>query len=122
MNALVEVGGREHLQGLALRGEGPCVSLFLSTRRARREVQQGPIRLRQLLRQAGDRLEADGVNATDIDRLLGRSTSCSTIASSGGPRATALLYSAGQGGGAGSEFPWTSQSRPSWTTGSTSPR
>ena len=71
MNALVEVGGREQLQGLALRGEGPCVSLLLPTRRARREVQQGPIRLRQLLRQAGDRLEADGVNATEIDRLLG---------------------------------------------------
>jgi CBS domain-containing protein len=70
MNALVEAGGREDLQRLALRGEGPCVSVFLPTHRAGREVQQGPIKLRKLLRLAGDRLAADGVKATDIARLL----------------------------------------------------
>src|SRR5687767_412911 len=69
MNALM-AGGREDLHSLDLRGEGPCVSLFLPTHRAGRDVQQAPIRLRKLLRQAADRLEADGVDASDIERLL----------------------------------------------------
>ena len=66
MNALM-AGGREDLHSLDLRGEGPCVSLFLPTHRAGRDVQQAPIRLRKLLRQAADRLEADGVDASDIE-------------------------------------------------------
>ena len=54
---------RTDLQRLALGRPGPCVSGFLPTHRAGREVEQAPIRLKTLLRQATEALEADGVKA-----------------------------------------------------------
>jgi hypothetical protein len=66
----VDVVRRTDLEGLALQGGGPCVSLFLPTHRAGPEVQQGPIRLKNLLRQATEALKADGVRTPEIDRLL----------------------------------------------------
>jgi hypothetical protein len=44
--------------------------MFLPTHRAGHEVEQAPIRLKNLLRQATDALRADGVRATEIGRLL----------------------------------------------------
>jgi hypothetical protein len=44
--------------------------VFLPTHRAGPEVQQAPIRLKNLLRQATDALKSDGVRAPEIDRLL----------------------------------------------------
>jgi hypothetical protein len=66
----VDVVRRIDLQGLALRRDGPCVSLFLPTHRAGREVEQAPIRLKNLLRQTTDALQADGARAPEIGRLL----------------------------------------------------
>ena len=61
---------RIDLQRLALGRHGPCVSVFLPTHRAGHEVEQAPIRLKNLLRQATDVLKTDGVRAPEIDRLL----------------------------------------------------
>jgi hypothetical protein len=66
----VDVVRRTDLRRLALGRQGPCVSVFLPTHRAGREAEQGPIRLKNLLRQATDALQADGVRAPEIDRLL----------------------------------------------------
>jgi hypothetical protein len=61
---------RTDLQRLAVGRQGPCVSVFLPTHRAGREVEQAPIRLKNLLRQATDALTFNGVRAPEIDRLL----------------------------------------------------
>jgi hypothetical protein len=66
----VDVVRRTDLQRLALPRHGPCASVFLPTHRAGREVEQVPIRLKNLLRQATDVLKTDGVRAPEIDRLL----------------------------------------------------
>jgi hypothetical protein len=66
----VDVVRRTDLQRLALPRHGPCVSVFLPTHRAGREVEQVPIRLKNLLRQATDVLKTDGVRAPEIERLL----------------------------------------------------
>ena len=66
----MDVVRRTDLQRLALGRRGPCVSVFLPTHRAGREVEQAPIRLKNLLRQATDALTFDGVRALEIDRLL----------------------------------------------------
>jgi hypothetical protein len=65
----VDVVRRTDLQRLALGRHGPCVSVFLPTHRAGREVEQAPIRLKNLLWQATDALKSDGVRAPEIDRL-----------------------------------------------------
>jgi hypothetical protein len=59
----MDVTRRTDLERLALQGAGPCVSLFLPTHRAGPEVQQAPIRLKNLLRQAIEALQAGGVRA-----------------------------------------------------------
>jgi hypothetical protein len=61
---------RTDLQRLALGRPGPWVSVFLPTHRAGREVEQAPIRLKNLLRQATEALEADGVKAPTTKSLL----------------------------------------------------
>ena len=66
----MDVIRRTDLQRLALGRHGPCVSVFLPTHRAGREVEQVPIRLKNLLRQATEALEADGVKAPTIKSLL----------------------------------------------------
>jgi hypothetical protein len=66
----VDVVRRTDLQRLAVGRHGPCVSVFLPTHRAGREVEQAPIRLKNLLRQATDALTFDGVRAPETDRLL----------------------------------------------------
>ena len=66
----MDVIRRTDLQRLALGRPGPCGSVFLPTHRAGPEVQQGPIRLKNLLRQATEALKADGVRAPEIDQLL----------------------------------------------------
>jgi hypothetical protein len=67
----MDVVRRADLERLALQGTGPCVSLFLPTHRGGREVQQAPIRLKNLLRQAAEGLEANGASAPTIESLLG---------------------------------------------------
>ena len=66
----MDVIRRTDLERLALQGRGRCVSVFLPTHRAGPEVQQGPIRLKNLLRQAIQDLQADGVKAPMIHSIL----------------------------------------------------
>jgi hypothetical protein len=66
----MDVVRRADLERLALQGTAPCVSLFLPTHRGGREVQQAPIRLKNLLRQAADGLEANGASVPTIESLL----------------------------------------------------
>jgi hypothetical protein len=56
--APADVVRRTDLGRLALGWQGSCVSVFLPTHRAGREVEQVPIRLKNLLRQATDALQA----------------------------------------------------------------
>lgn len=66
----MDVIRRTDLERLALQGAGPCVSLFLPTHRAGPEVQQAPIRLKNLLREATEALKADGVKAPMVHSVL----------------------------------------------------
>jgi hypothetical protein len=66
----VDVIRRTDLERLALQGRGPCVSVFLPIHRAGPGVQQGPIRLKNLLRRAIQELQADGVKAPMIHSVL----------------------------------------------------
>ncbi len=61
---------RDELKELMTQGSGFCVSLFMPTHRAGREVQQDPIRFKNLLREAEDRLIAAGQQATEAEGLL----------------------------------------------------
>ena len=62
---------RRELEGLILEREGPCVSIFLPTHRAGAETQQDPIRLKNLLGEARERLvAAKGVRPTEADEVL----------------------------------------------------
>lgn len=47
-----------------------CVSLYLPTVRAGAEVQQNPIRLKNLMREAAEQLKAVGMRAPDAEKLL----------------------------------------------------
>lgn len=61
---------REELQSLARRSGGPHVSLYLPTHRAGAQVQQNPIRFKNLLRQAEDRLLEHGHDEAQVAELL----------------------------------------------------
>ncbi|MHC5010009.1 MAG: baeRF7 domain-containing protein [Planctomycetota bacterium] len=61
---------KAELEDLITRRDGPCVSIYMPTHRAGREVQQNPIRLKNLLREAEDGLEAMGMPQTDARTLL----------------------------------------------------
>jgi hypothetical protein len=47
-----------------------CVSLFMPTHRAGRETEQGPIRFRNLLREAQEQLLAKGLRAAKVGEIL----------------------------------------------------
>jgi hypothetical protein len=62
---------RDELRSLLESGtERFCVSLFLPTHRAGVDIQQDPIRLKNLLRQAEDELTARGLRAAEARDLL----------------------------------------------------
>jgi hypothetical protein len=56
---------RPDLENLLRTQAQPCVSIFLHTERAGRELQQNPIRLKNLLRDAEQRLQELGVRSVD---------------------------------------------------------
>ncbi len=60
----------QELRTLIERREGPCVSIFIPTRRSGPEAQQNPIRLRNMLRQAEERLVVGGRRAPEARKLL----------------------------------------------------
>jgi hypothetical protein len=48
----------------------PCISIFMPTHRSGPEVQQDPIRLKNLLDEAQERLIAVGLRSSEVDELL----------------------------------------------------
>lgn len=62
---------RDELRSIVQEAQPPSVSIYLPTHRAGAETQQGPIRLKNLLRQAESRLDARGTPQESIDRTLG---------------------------------------------------
>jgi hypothetical protein len=61
---------REELHSLVGKQNGPCISIYLPTHRAETETHQDPIRLKYLLREAENRLIAQGLWATNARELL----------------------------------------------------
>ena len=66
----MELLTRAGLGRLMQEREQPCVSLFLPTHRAGSEVQQDRIRLKNVIRDAHDRLVQTGVRSAEADRML----------------------------------------------------
>lgn len=60
----------DDLERLATAGPGPCVSLFLPTHRAGTETAQDPIRLKNLLTEADERLRSLGLRSPEAAELL----------------------------------------------------
>jgi hypothetical protein len=50
----------EELKTVITESQGPAVSIFLPTHRAGQEIQQDPIRLKNLLKQAESQLISEG--------------------------------------------------------------
>lgn len=63
---------REHLIALAAERTGPCVSLYQPADPPGREALEGPIRYKNLLDEAEDRLIAGGMKRPDAHALLER--------------------------------------------------
>ncbi|MGA7874472.1 MAG: hypothetical protein WCA08_02335 [Desulfoferrobacter sp.] len=61
---------REELKELVQKQGGPCVSIFMPTHRVGAEVQQNPIRLKNLLRESEQQLVALGTRQADARELL----------------------------------------------------
>jgi hypothetical protein len=61
---------RDELRSIVQEAQCPCVSIYLPTHRAGAEIQQGPIRLKNLLRQAESGLAARNTPQNSIDRAL----------------------------------------------------
>jgi len=61
---------RDELKTLMREQKKLCVSMFMPTHRAGVETQQNPIRLRNLLRKAEDRLITSGLRAQEAEELL----------------------------------------------------
>lgn len=66
----MDVVPREELETLIRTTGKPCVSMFMPTHRAGIEVKQDPIRLKNLLRHAEERLLADGMRAPAARTML----------------------------------------------------
>ncbi len=65
----MQVLSREELKALAATQTAACVSIYLPTHRATPEIQQDPIRLKNLLGEAEKRLSSNGLRAADARRL-----------------------------------------------------
>ncbi|WP_445664012.1 baeRF7 domain-containing protein [Fodinibius sp. AD559] len=61
---------RENILDLAKKESDQCVSIYLPTHKAGEEVQQDPIRLKNLLTQAVEQLKDREVRGKEIDELL----------------------------------------------------
>ena len=61
---------RRELDSLIAPHDGPCVSIFLPTARTGAETQQQHIRLRNLLREASERLSGRGLRSLEIKKMI----------------------------------------------------
>jgi hypothetical protein len=66
----MDVLTKSDLRALVINARSPCVSLYLPTHRAGAETLQDPIRLKNLLREAEQKLEAAGLPSSDAEELL----------------------------------------------------
>jgi hypothetical protein len=66
----MDVLSKAALKALSEKHIGPHVSLYAPTHRAGPETQQDPIRLKNLVKEAGERLVAGGLRAPDAKELL----------------------------------------------------
>lgn len=60
----------EELKTLVEQSNGPCVSIYMPTVKGGSEVQQNPIRFKNLMRDAEERLVAQGMRDTEAVELL----------------------------------------------------
>lgn len=61
---------KDEIRTLMDRHEGPCVSIFLPTERSGQEMQQNPIRLRNMIRDAEEKILAAGLRPAEARALL----------------------------------------------------
>lgn len=61
---------RNELKALMEKTEGPCVSIFMPTFRGGAQSQQNPIRFKNMLREAEERLAAAGLRPSEAKELL----------------------------------------------------
>ncbi len=66
----MDVLNRDELRSLIEEGGSQCVSLYLPTHRAGAEVQQDPIRFKNLLKQAEERLVKNGMRRAEAQQRL----------------------------------------------------
>ncbi len=64
--------GADDLKQLASIAGDRCVSILMQTHRSGREVQQGPIRLKNLLKEASQKLKAAGHDDSILDPLVSK--------------------------------------------------
>jgi len=61
---------KNELKSLIQRAEGPCVSIYMPTHRMFPETKQDPIRFKNLLREAEERLKGAGIRSAEAKKLL----------------------------------------------------
>jgi hypothetical protein len=66
----MQVLSHDELKSLAATQSPACVSIYLPTHRANPDLQQDPIRLKNLLGEAEKRLAANGLRSSDARRLM----------------------------------------------------
>ena len=66
----MDVLSREELKGLLRKKEGPGISIYMPSYRTSPETKQNPIRFKNLLKEAEDRLTASGLRKPEARKLL----------------------------------------------------
>jgi len=66
----MEIPSIGELRALSERHNGPCISMFLPTHRSGMETHQDPLRLRNHIRAAENRLLLDHLRTTQVEHLL----------------------------------------------------
>ncbi len=61
---------KDELKTLIQKPEGPCVSIYMPTHRAFPDTKQDPIRFKNLLREAEERLKQAGFRSLEAKKLL----------------------------------------------------
>lgn len=67
---MMDLLSREDIKGLFEKRGDPCVSLFLPTHRYGKDIEQAPIRLKNLLRKVEDELKGRGLRSPQIEKIV----------------------------------------------------
>jgi hypothetical protein len=67
---MINLLSKDELQTLIEKPKGACISIYMSTHRVFPEAKQDPIRFKNLLREAEERLTAAGLRSPDAKKLL----------------------------------------------------